>query len=418
MKYSELSIMQAEDLDRKIITTQVVIRKAFALSKKPALAFSGGKDSTVLLHLIRQTEPEKSAGMPIIYGNTGVEFPECVSFVRGIAKDWNLNLHEAHPGKTTEPGLKYKAQRELLDTIQSSGQISEILKPDGKLKSTRTLEQFLPGNFPQFEKYRLVWPAGTLMSYWWCADQYGYPLLGKAWSKLDARRINIDVFLSHSQSISTDPILLSYYKVLRQVKISQHCCQVLKKEPSQLVQEKLGVDLIFKGLMASESRSRAKNFLTRGWLFEGAKKPYLNGALFFHCQPLATWNEKDIWDYIHRFSVPYSTLYDIGYISHDGSRKNIRRNGCMGCATDLAYKDNHLFALRQTHPRAWKVFMRSGLGQEIRNLQHVLRTNQMDIFDVFPTNELIEAQPCIFDDLDGLGGKPELSDELTYDSEL
>ena len=90
----------------------------------------------------------------------------------------------------------------------------------------------------------------------------------------------------------------------------------------------------------------------------------------------------------------------------------------MGCATDLAYKDNHLFALRQTHPRAWKVFMRSGLGQEIRNLQHVLRTNQMDIFDVFPTNELIEAQPCIFDDLDGLGGKPELSDELTYDSEL
>ena len=53
-----------------------------------------------------------------------------------------------------------------------------------------------------------------------------------------------------------------------------------------------------------------------------------------------------------------------------------------------------------------------------RSKQHALRINQMDLFDFFSTNELVEAQPCIFDDLDGIGGKPELSDDLTYDPEL
>jgi hypothetical protein len=49
--------------------------------------------------------------------------------------------------------------------------------------------------------------------------------------------------------------LLAYYDVLRQVKISQHCFYRLKKEPTERIQEQLGVDVIFKGLMAEESRA-------------------------------------------------------------------------------------------------------------------------------------------------------------------
>jgi len=59
--------------------------------------------------------------------------------------------------------------------------------------------------------------------------------------------------------------------------------------------------------------------------------------------------------------------------------------------------------------------MRAGMAQEIRNLQRAMRAGQMTLFDAFETEELIEAQPCVFDDLDGL---PLASADLVYDPEV
>lgn len=418
MKWHELEGEQNKCLDYKIEKAVEVIKKAFSVSTRPALAFSGGKDSTVLGHLIRSRFQEQAIKMPWIYGNTGVEYPECVKFTRQIAQDWQLEFYEARPGKTDAPGLKYAAQRRIWEHLAFTGQIGTVLKDDGKLKSTDALERACsPEMMAEIECERLIWPAGSMMSYWWCADQYGWPLLGKSWSKLDARRINIDTFLRFSQSQSRKPELLAYYDILRQVKISQHCCRVLKKDPSGKVQENLGVDLIFKGLMASESRTRAKNFLTRGYLFEGKKHEYLHGRPFFHCQPLAIWNDTDIWDYIRRFDVPYASLYDMTFYTRDGSKQNIKRNGCLGCGTDFGFKNNHLSVLRQTHPRAWKVIMKAGMGRQIRNLQRALRSGQLTIFDSIETDELIDVQPCVFDDTDGLGGN-DYSDDMVFDPDV
>lgn len=211
---------------------------------------------------------------------------------------------------------------------------------------------------------------------------------------------------------------MRYYDVLRQVKISQACCDVIKKEPSEALQAQLGVDLVFKGLMASESRSRAKNFLTRGYLFQGAKKPYLNNERIWHCQPLAIWTDEDIWAYIHRFNVPYAPLYDITYRDPtDGSTQHIKRNGCIGCATDLLFPGNHMAVLRQTHPKAWQSFMGQGMAEEIRKLQLAMRGGQMGLFDLFSADELMEMQPCIFDDLDGVGFRQPI-DGLPWDPEM
>jgi len=420
VKWVELEELQREGLRQKVQRARDVLGRAFEAAERPALAFSGGKDSTVLLDLVRRFfSRERLARLVVIYGNTGVEYPECVRFSRWLAREWGLDFHEARPGRTEREGLMYAGQRRVWEWLRGEGRLVEVLKADGKLKSTLALERACPADLRgELERERLVWKAGTRQGYWWCADQYGWPLLGKAWSKLSARRINIDTFLEMSESVSEDPKLLAYYEVLREVKISQHCCDVLKKEPAERVQAELGVDLILKGLMASESRTRAINFLTRGHLFEGAERKYLGGRPFWHCQPMATWTDEDVWRYIRRYDVPYADLYDMTYTARDGSTQRVKRNGCLGCATDLQFKDNHLFVLRQTHPRAWRTLMRKGMGVEIRKLQRALRGGgQLTLMDLFSVDELVDMQPCVFDDLDGRGGLERPDGGLVYESE-
>ena len=70
--YAEHKEMQSQPLDVKLEQAREWIRETFRQGKKVALAFSGGKDSTALWHLIRTTCPEEAKNMFIIFGNTGV----------------------------------------------------------------------------------------------------------------------------------------------------------------------------------------------------------------------------------------------------------------------------------------------------------------------------------------------------------
>lgn len=400
MRWHELKREQQRPLEYKLQKAIEIIQKASEVSQhRLALAFSAGKDSTVVADIIRRFCPEIWPKLHLIYGDTGVEYPECRQFWRQCIRDWRLDgrAHVARPGRTTESGLKYRAQRRIWEWAIQTGEIAKVLKDDGKLKSTKALERLAPEGMISD---RDLWPEGTKMSYWWGVDQYGWPLLGKSWSRLKARRINIDTFLRFSESQSDNPKLLAYYEVLRHCKISHACCDFLKKEPAGRVQRELRVDVIIKGLMAEESRARSKNFLSRGYLFVGAEKGYLRGAPFWHCQPIAIWTESDIWEYIRHYHVPYASLYDMGYTDRQGEFHKIRRNGCMGCGTDLLYPNNHMAMLRRTHPKAWESFMRKGMAAEIQKLRQVRNDGQMTLFDVFEPERLIDDRPCIFDHLD------------------
>ena len=94
--FPEMEALQALDLDEKITWARRVIERALDELRQPALAFSAGKDSTVLLHLLRQYCPD----LITIYGNTTVEFPECVKFARRLREEWDLNFYEARPDVT------------------------------------------------------------------------------------------------------------------------------------------------------------------------------------------------------------------------------------------------------------------------------------------------------------------------------
>lgn len=416
MTFAEVTAEQKKPLDYKIEKAVEAIAAGFKVCKHTAvIAFSGGKDSTVLWHLIRTYFPDKE--VEIIYGNTGVEFPESLTFARKLGKEWgNGHFHETKPERLEEDGLKYQAQKEVLEWLRKEGRLSEVLKADGKLKSTKTLEnKATPEMWEDFRKRGLVWKKGLPKSYWWCVDQYGFPILGKAASKLDARRINIDCFLEFSESATNKDELLKYYDVLRECKFSQHCCKQLKKQPSEKLQAELDVDVIFKGLMAAESKTRLTNFSTRGYLFK-SHRPHLDNDPFYHCNPISIWTDDDIWEYIHKYNVPYSTLYDIEYENSRHEKCKIKRNGCIGCATDILYKDNHLSVLRRTHPSLYNALMKNGMANEIKKLYETRTNGIPSIIDIYnDTEQLLDVRPCAFDDIGEKLDKSGIDDE--YDPE-
>ena len=168
MTYEELERLQRLPLKKKMDRAVEWIGKGLDVSKhSTAIAFSGGKDSTVLWWLIRTFYPD--AKPFVIFGNTGVEYPESLRFARKLGKEWGEGrFREARPEKLEKDGLKYEAQREVLAWLEKSGRLGEVLQDDGKLKTTELLEsKATPKMWEDFRRRNLVWRKGTTKSYWW-----------------------------------------------------------------------------------------------------------------------------------------------------------------------------------------------------------------------------------------------------------
>jgi len=82
-------------LNDKIKYSNNLLRKYLKNFNKPVICWSGGRDSTVALHMIRQAIID----IPVIYVNSGVDFPETVQFIDFLADKWNLNLFVSEPEK-------------------------------------------------------------------------------------------------------------------------------------------------------------------------------------------------------------------------------------------------------------------------------------------------------------------------------
>lgn len=76
----DLQMLQALPLDLKIPMTKARIRQWVNEFGEEGVyvSFSGGKDSTVLLHLIREMYPR----VPAVFCDTGLEYPEIRDFVK------------------------------------------------------------------------------------------------------------------------------------------------------------------------------------------------------------------------------------------------------------------------------------------------------------------------------------------------
>lgn len=81
MELWELKQKQSLNLKQKIIYSEKRIREWYKYwDGLVYVAFSGGKDSTVLLDIIRNIYPD----VPAVFVDTGLEYPEIKDFVKTI----------------------------------------------------------------------------------------------------------------------------------------------------------------------------------------------------------------------------------------------------------------------------------------------------------------------------------------------
>lgn len=82
-----------KSLKAKIARAHAVIAEASRrfTPGKIVVAWTGGKDSTVLLHLIR-TSFGGNIPFPVMFNDSTMEFEEIYAFIERIAKEWELQL--------------------------------------------------------------------------------------------------------------------------------------------------------------------------------------------------------------------------------------------------------------------------------------------------------------------------------------
>lgn len=85
----------AESLDQKVTHSLELIDRTLPKHVRPVVCWSGGKDSTALLHLVRRVCPN----VDVIYNDPLVDLPETYAYVERMANEWNLNLHVSKPAK-------------------------------------------------------------------------------------------------------------------------------------------------------------------------------------------------------------------------------------------------------------------------------------------------------------------------------
>ncbi len=188
----------AQKIDHSLGTIDQFIAK---MDGKVYLAFSGGKDSTVLMHLCEIIKKD----ILCVFVNTGCEYLDIIRFVNECQKD-------GHNIKIIRPEYKPREIWEKYGFPLVSKEAAEFIhairiNPDSK-KSKKALGVTNPDS--QF-------------------------VLGKKWR----------------------------YLINETYDTSNMCCQKLKKDPSHKFQKESGLYPII-GIMASESRLREKTYIRRG----------------------------------------------------------------------------------------------------------------------------------------------------------
>lgn len=194
---------QALSLQDKIALSKHRIKEWYeAFDGQVYVAFSGGKDSTVLLDLVRSLFPD----VPAVFNNTGIEFPEITKFVRTVD-----NVTWLKPKKNFRSVIKDYGYPVV--SKKMAQYIYEVRNAKGETatKHLRLTGFKSNGDYSQMSKIPDKWK----------------------------------------------------YLINAPFNISERCCDVMKKRPSKKYSKDTG-RMPFIGTMAYEGKNRERTYLRHG----------------------------------------------------------------------------------------------------------------------------------------------------------
>ena len=343
MTNDQLRQLQALPLDIKIRKTEQRIREWYEHWEGGVyVSFSGGKDSTVLLDIVRRLYPD----VPAVFSDTGLEYPEIKEFVKTfpnvtivrpkhsfkeiltkygypiISKEVAECVHHAKKFILQETGQwgGYPNSKTLLDTISMSKLtvgggdreyrkmcgLGEYTKPKERVANILELKD-KQGNIRKVKE-------GEKSAY--SCEKYQWLL-------------NAD-FL-----------------------ISSQCCYHMKKSPLHRFEKESNLKPIV-ATMADEGRQRKMAWLRTGCnAFEGK----------IQSKPMSFWTEQDVLQYIDIMELEVAPvygnlLYSNGKYYFDGCQ----RTGCIFCGfgCHLEHEPNRFQRLKETHPKLYDYCMGGG----------------------------------------------------------
>lgn len=164
------------------------------------VSFSGGKDSTVLLHLVRSVYPE----VPAVFVDTGLEYPEIRKFVKTFE---NVII--------VRPETSFKNILEKYGYPVISKEVSQSIEENRRTPNGCTKKKF-DSNSDYIKKY--------------------------------GSRYDLSKWIPLRDS---------------DIKISSQCCEIIKKRPAHKFDKKTGLKPIL-ATMAIESNLRRQHYLKNG----------------------------------------------------------------------------------------------------------------------------------------------------------
>lgn len=367
----DLRQMQALPLDLKISLTKSRIRQWVHEFGEDGvyISFSGGKDSTVLLHLVRSMYPN----VPAVFVNTGLEYPEIVQFVKTFD-----NVDIIRPKMNFKQVIKKYGypfiSKEVTESVYDAKKYLTALAQSATIANRQTDRQtddfrmrIVTENSVELANLlneRMKKRAGG-------SNQRLAALLG--WRTRNKEHPISATIPNNDRSMFS----LTKWKFLlfAPFDVSNICCDVMKKEPVHRYARETGRKPI-TAQMAQESLLRTRKWLQNGCNGFDMKRPVSN--------PLSFWTEQDILQYIRENGIKICSVYG-DVVADEAKSENVfgqlqmdiegniseaqcmlkttgcKRTGCMFCGFGCHLEkpgEGRFERMKLTHPKLYEWIMK------------------------------------------------------------